>query len=251
MAIDPADIRIGTAGWSMPSDPSEPAIRRYGRAFAASEINSSFHRHHRAGTYDRWARSVPLEFRFSSKLPKTITHEARLELSASLPILDRYLAELAELRFKLGPLLVQLPPSFAFEPGIVASFLEALRERHEGPVACEPRHVSWFEPDADDLLVAHRVARVAADPAKVPAAAEPGGWPGLAYLRLHGSPRVYYSSYEDASLDALATRLCELAAGDAEEVWCIFDNTASGAAVGNALQLQRLIRTQRDAPPPE
>jgi uncharacterized protein YecE (DUF72 family) len=100
-------------------------------------------------------------------------------------------------------------------------------------VAAEPRHAGWFTPAADALLAEWRVARVAADPARVPAAAEPGGWPGNAYYRLHGSPRTYYSAYDAAFLDALAPRLAAAPAG----AWCIFDNTALGAATADALGL--------------
>jgi uncharacterized protein YecE (DUF72 family) len=67
----------------------------------------------------------------------------------------------------------------------------------------------------------------------VPAAAEPGGWPGTVYFRLHGSPRTYYSAYDASYLDALATRLLAAPPG----AWCIFDNTALGAATTNALGL--------------
>jgi uncharacterized protein YecE (DUF72 family) len=219
-----------------------PALVRYARAFDASEINSSFHRHHRPATYQRWAASVPPHFRFSLKLPKAITHAARLALAPSLPVLDQFLAESAALAERRGPLLVQLPPSFAFDAAVVAPFVAALRERWPGLVACEPRHPSWFTPAVDRFLVAARFARVAADPVRTPAAAEPGGWPGLVYLRLHGSPRTYYSSYDDAYLAALAVRLRRHLAGPfAAEVWCMFDNTAGSAAVPNALSLLALL----------
>ncbi|MCV4633615.1 DUF72 domain-containing protein, partial [Escherichia coli] len=68
------------------------------------------------------------------------------------------------------------------------------------PLACEPRHPSWFTPEAEALMQDARVARVAADPARVPEAALPGGWSGLVYARLHGSPRIYWSAYDDAAL---------------------------------------------------
>jgi uncharacterized protein YecE (DUF72 family) len=74
---------------------------------------------------------------------------------------------------------------------------------------------------------------------RVPAAGEPGGWSGTVYYRLHGSPRVYYSAYDEAHLRALAMRLGG-AAGGADHVWCIFDNTALGAATSNALTLPDL-----------
>ena len=98
-------------------------------------------------------------------------------------------------------------------------------------------HESWFADDVDAFLAEREVARVAADPAKVPRAADPGGWKGLRYHRLHGSPRTYYSSYSREYLEALAARL----RAETVETWCIFDNTASGAALGNALDLRDLL----------
>jgi uncharacterized protein YecE (DUF72 family) len=89
------------------------------------------------------------------------------------------------------------------------------------------------------MLRAHRVARVAADPARVPLAAVPGGWDGLVYFRLHGSPRMYYSDYAPAQLVTVARQLQSAAA--AAEGWCIFDNTTLGAATGNAMALARLV----------
>jgi uncharacterized protein YecE (DUF72 family) len=83
------------------------------------------------------------------------------------------------------------------------------------------------------MLAGLRIVRVAADPAVVPRAAEPGGWPGLHYYRLHGSPRMYYSAYSPDTLDALAQRL----AGHDGSAWCIFDNTAEGAATHDAMAL--------------
>ena len=242
-----ARIRIGCAGWSIPSaqaaafgaGPSH--LVRYATRFDAVEINSSFYRPHRETTYRRWAASVPEGFQFAVKVPRSITHARRLTESELL--LDAFQLECAELGHTLGPLLLQLPPSLQFDERVVAGFLNMLRTRFEGDVVCEPRHASWFSDEADALLAKHRVARVAADPAVVPRAAEPGGWDGLAYYRLHGSPRVYYSAYDDAALEALASKL--RSAGRRGIVWCIFDNTAAGAATGNALHLrERLVSAQ-------
>ena len=85
----------------------------------------------------------------------------------------------------------------------------------------------------------HRVGRVAADPVLHLSAGAPGGWRGLTYYRLHGAPRVYYSSYQ---ADALAGLKERLALDDADAIWCVFDNTASGAAAGDALALKAILR---------
>jgi uncharacterized protein YecE (DUF72 family) len=235
---------IGTAGWSLdrryashfPDAGSH--LQRYSRSLNAAEINSSFHRPHRPSTYERWAASVPEDFRFSLKLPKTITHERRL--AGCEDLIDAFLAEAAGLGHRLGCLLVQLPPSLAYDGKIVRGFFKALRKRTSITVACEPRHASWFEETADRALTKLRVARVAADPARGAGADEPGGWPGLVYHRLHGSPRMYYSDYSGEFLAALAARLADSAGGGVPS-WCMFDNTMSAAATGNALTLRDLL----------
>jgi uncharacterized protein YecE (DUF72 family) len=199
----------------------------------ASEINSSFYRPHRARTYERWAESTPPSFRFSVKIPKTITHELRLAGAES--DLDAFLADATALGDRLGCLLVQLPPKLELDVEIAERFFTAVRQRFQGGVAVEPRNASWFGEEAERLLRAHSIARVAADPARVPNAAEPGGWPGLVYFRLHGSPRMYFSPYTADFLDSLAAKIIEEA--QRVPVWCIFDNTASGAAALDALSL--------------
>lgn len=240
--MDEPASRIGTAGWTVPASVADAfprdgsGLERYSRRFDCAEINSSFHRSHRPGTWRRWASEVPDGFRFAAKLSKEITHKRRL-IDFEEP-LAAALAEMEGLGDRLAVLLVQLPPSLAFEPSVAESFFTALRARWDGHVACEPRHPGWFEAEADSLLEDRRVARVAADPAKVPAAAEPGGWRGLAYYRLHGSPVMYRSSYDDGRLEAYAGRLRSAEV----PTWCIFDNTASSAATGDALKLKGLLQ---------
>lgn len=237
-------ILIGCAGWNIRRDMAQhfPAagthLQRYASRFPAVEINSSFYRPHRTSTYARWADSVPADFRFAVKMPKQMTHELRLQVPAEL--LDKLLAEVSGLGAKLGCLLLQLPPSLQFDAAVAGEFLAALRARTPTAVVCEPRHATWFTPEAEVLLREHKVGRVAADPTCVELASLPGAWDQTAYYRLHGSPRTYYSAYDADYLAALAK---QLTASPSEQVWCIFDNTALGAATENALQLQRLLES--------
>lgn len=232
-------VRIGTAGWSIARDSAArfPAVgsglERYAAVFNAVEINSSFHRPHRISTWERWRDSVPDDFRFSVKIPKRITHELRL--AECDEALDTFVSEAGTLGAKLAVLLVQLPPSLAFDEKVAARFFSRLAASSQAAIACEPRHASWFSDEADALLVRHRVARVAADPVKHDRAEVPGGWRGLSYWRLHGSPVIYRSSYEDRIEDYAAALRSEAAVG--AETWCVFDNTASSAATRDALAL--------------
>ncbi|CAN5385668.1 DUF72 domain-containing protein [soil metagenome] len=227
---------VGTAGWAIPravadAFPSEgTGMARYASRFRAVEINATFYRPPRFSTLERWAATVGPEFRFSLKVPKAISHEARLVDVG--PALEAFMALARVLDDRLGPLLLQLPPSLGFDP--VSAGAVCGRLTGSGfAVACEPRHASWFTPEVDGWLAEHRVARVAADPAKHSGAGEPGGWRGLSYRRLHGSPRMYYSAYGEA-----ITPLAEAIRADgAKQSWCIFDNTASGAAAADALAL--------------
>jgi len=231
---------IGTAGWSIPAmnrdafGAGDTGLARYATRFGGVEINSSFHRPHRRETWARWASSVPAAFRFAAKLPKTISHERKLVDCDDL--VGRFLDEVGGLGDKLAILLLQLPPKLAFDPLTAKPFLAALAASSRAKLVCEPRHASWFEPACDILLERLGIARVAADPAVVPAAAVPGGWRGLGYWRMHGSPVMYRSSYDDGRLDGYAAFLrVERDAG--RPSWCIFDNTAASAAAGDALGL--------------
>lgn len=144
-------------------------------------------------------------------------------------------------------LLVQLPPSFAFQAEAVERFFALHRDMFNGAVVCEPRHASWFTPDADHALATRRVARAAADPARLPHASYPGGWLGvdgdgrgaLVYYRWHGSPRMYWSRYESAWVQARGDEVALWPVGT--DCWCIFDNTAGGQAISNALELQSIL----------
>lgn len=237
-------VVVGCAGWSLPRavqhhfGPGASHLARYASRFAVTEINSSFHRPHKRSLYEKWAAAVPDGFGFCAKLPKTITHERKL--AGCEDLLATFLDEAGSLGDKLHCLLVQLPPTLELDAAPAQIFLRQLRDSFHGALACEPRHASWFTPEADALLAAFEVARVLADPVRHAPGRAPGGWQGRVYLRLHGSPRMYYSSYEPELLQALAARIAQAVAAGAE-VWCIFDNTASGAATGDALTLAKLL----------
>jgi uncharacterized protein YecE (DUF72 family) len=238
------DVHIGTAGWSIPRAAASrfgsagTHLERYSRRLRCAEINSSFYRPHAAATYAKWRNSTPPDFRFAVKLPRTITHELKLK-DTRAPFVT-FLAQTDGLAEKRGPILVQLPPSLSFDASVVSRFLDVVRKVYPGPMVCEPRHATWFSPAVASLLNRYRVSRVAADPPPVSAATAPGGWPHVAYFRLHGSPRTYWSRYDPNVIATLAMTVRSLAT--AAEVWCVFDNTASGAAIENAWELQeRLI----------
>jgi uncharacterized protein YecE (DUF72 family) len=121
-----------------------------------------------------------------------------------------------------------------------------MRDRLPGSIVCEPRHASWFAGDAEQALRAFGIGRAAVDPAVVPAAATPGGSDTVVYVRLHGSPRIYWSPYDD---EALWEWLAAARQHPARERWIVFDNTAAGAAWADAVRMQTLARVSASPGP--
>lgn len=237
------NIRITCAGWTVAKEHSHlfptqgTHLERYSALFDSVEINATFYHLPKAETFAKWRDTMPESFRFAVKMPKDITHIGRLRDLTKLPVFLERVAVLAE---KLGPILVQLPPSLSFDSAVAEPFFSTCRAGHEAAIVLEPRHLTWFAASALALLEKHRIALVAADPAVNPAGTVPAAWAGLQYYRLHGSPQMYYSNYGEDYLEALNAKL--QAVSVQVPVWVVFDNTASGAAVGNGLHLKALIQ---------
>jgi uncharacterized protein YecE (DUF72 family) len=139
-----AELRVGTAGWNVSQGckgrvgGAGSHLERYARVLNATEINSSFHRLHRRSTYEKWARATPDDFRFSVKVPKSVTHSSQLARYE----LDRFIEECAGLGAKLGVLLVQFAPRKIFVESDAKVLFGALQQKTSAALACEPRHAS-------------------------------------------------------------------------------------------------------------
>jgi uncharacterized protein YecE (DUF72 family) len=232
-------IRVGIAGWSNP-----PAERRrragaqshlsyYAQQFNCVEINSSFYREHQRKTYERWRDSTAARFRFSVKMPRSITHESALRRTRRE--VSQFFSTIQGLQPKLGAVLIQLPPGLEFAASTARAFFESLPRLPDTFFVCEPRHMSWFSERADAVLCRANVSRAAVDPAVVEVARVPGGDRRFSYFRWHGSPHKYYSSYGAEQLTTFAATVCER---ESKQAWCIFDNTARYAAWQNAVSIK-------------
>lgn len=221
-----------TAAWSIPKKVASrfagegSGLARYASLFNGVEINSTFYRRHKPSTFARWADAVPDDFQFAIKIPKEITHtRGMMDIGGPL---DTFLDDIAPLGTKRGPLLCQLPPSAAFDAEQFGLAFKTIRAAHSGQIVIEVRHKSWASAEAKDLLKTYAIDRVLADPAAV--------WPvddfaeAPRYVRLHGKPKIYYSSYTEDEIAAFSKLLTP-------DSWCVFDNTASGAAIENALTM--------------
>ena len=236
----PHPIRIGCSGWNYahwrngvfypPRCAARNWLRFYARYFDTVEVNSTFYRLPRASSVARWVEESPPEFTFAVKVSRYITHVKRLvDAHEHLPLLFERIAPLRASP-KLGPLLWQLPPTFARDD---ARLREALAQfprelRH----AVEFRHDSWFDPQTLELLADHGVALVVAGS---PVESEAG----FSYVRFHRGLRGRRGNYSDAELAEWAEMLRRRAArGD---VYAYFNNDWEGFAPRNASRLRELL----------
>lgn len=243
-----ATLWIGTSGWSYPhwrgvlypeGAKSADYLGLYARVFPTVELNASFYRMQQAATYGKQAAAVPEGFVFAVKAHRSITHEMRLEgVEARW---REFVSSAMALGKKLGPVLLQFPPSFRCRPDLLEAFLgERQRDAGEAPrLAFEFRHASWFESGILDLLRAHGAAMVLADSSRYPRA------PleitaRFTYLRFHGPEALFASSYSATQLREWARRIREWISGGLD-VYAYFNNDAEGCAVRNALMLRQLV----------
>ncbi len=236
-------IYIGTAAWNIPKMFSHlfgtaavyPILKRYASVLNAVEINSSFYKDHLPKTYARWSNLVPENFRFSVKLSRVFTHEQKLQVEKN-DVRDS-LSAIQELGAKWGVLLIQLPPKLQFNEKIVRRFFENIRSVYSGHIALEPRHQTWTDRSAVQVLQDFQLSKVCADPERCEIADEYCGWQNLKYYRLHGTPEIYKSNYQKERLNLISQDIQKCNS----ETWCIFDNTTFGFASENAIMLQKLI----------
>jgi uncharacterized protein YecE (DUF72 family) len=167
----------------------------YAARFSAVEINATFYRTPAPESVAKWAAATPPGFVFALKAPRRITHLRRLH-DVGEP-LERFLEAARALGPKLGPVLFQLPPTFAKETDRLAALLSALPP--ETMVALEFRHPSWFADDVYALLARRDAALCVAD-------TERGTTPDVA-TAAWGYVRLRDVDYPDAELDAWARRL--------------------------------------------
>lgn len=210
----PMQYFIGTSGWQY-SDwrkrfyPENINIAQqlayYATQFNAVEVNSTFYRFPARSVVINWARSVPTDFTFVIKIPRYFTHLKRLKADEDFLNKLEYLAgSLFPLRGNLGCLLLQLPPNFACDikrlEETVSGFSIAFRNVS---LAVEFRHQSWFSEEIFSFLTEHMIASVIND--------SPGTWPSsqrmssnFAYIRFHGSQKLYSSNYSLRKLEQWA-----------------------------------------------
>jgi uncharacterized protein YecE (DUF72 family) len=247
--LDRDNIRIGTSGWSYKEwervfypDSKTPKLSYYSSVFNTAEIDSTFYTNPSKGMVLGWVKNTPKDFEFSVKLPQTITHKKKLDLRAGAEIdLLEFLDLIDPLREagKLGPLLIQLPPSFSKNNlDDLEEFLKSLpHNKKHYMFAIEFRNKSWLNEVGalNRLLSRHNVARTVVDEPLLPVDLTPTA--DFSFIRWHGrGSRPWYNyRYNNEEIEPWTERVKEQAQ-KTKKVYGYFNNHFHGYAVENSLE---------------
>jgi len=232
-------LNVGTSGWQYrdwrpgiyPAGlPQRLWLERYAEHFTTVEVNNAFYRLPERRTFEQWRERTPAAFRFAVKMSRYLTHVKRLTDPAE-PV-ARFLDRAAGLGDKLGPVLIQLPPTLKANPGALDDTLS--RFPRDVRVAVEPRHDSWWTDEVKAVLERHNAALSWADRKGRPLSPlwVTADW---CYLRLHEGRATPWPRYGHTSLTSWVKRL---PAG--REAWVYFNNDQHGAAPRDAATFAHL-----------
>lgn len=244
------ELFIGTSGWSYNEwagvfypDSKTNKLSYYSKTYTTAEVDSSFYAYPSKGLVLGWARYTPDNFVFSVKLPQLLTHEKRLDLDKGVEAdLVRFLSLLKPLLAsgKLGPVLIQLPPSYSFQTdfGKLKAFLE--RSPEDVKFAVEFRHPSWLKEEVWSLLRSKNVANVIVDEPLLPP--DTVVTADFAFVRWHGrGSRPWYNyRYSDKELDAWVPKVKDITSR-AKQTFGYFNNHFRGFAVENSLKMMEKL----------
>jgi uncharacterized protein YecE (DUF72 family) len=242
---------VGTSGWQykhwnarfFPEDlPKKDWLKYLSSKFKTVEVNTTFYHMARVTTFQKWAKEVPRDFLFTLKFYRRFTHIKKLNFDKEeLDILKAFIVNGSELGKKLGPILIQFPPSFKKNLEKLEYLLIQIRKierknKLKLRLACEFRHISWFNEETYEFLRKHKVAFVITNspawPSKVIKTAD------FVYMRFHGRTKLFASNYTKEELKDWAKILKSL---KAKEIFAYFNNDANAYAADNALYLQKLM----------
>jgi uncharacterized protein YecE (DUF72 family) len=233
---------VGTSGWQYrdwrgvlyPQDvPQRLWLETYGERFGTVESNNAFYRLPSPETFVSWRERTPHGFVMAVKASRFLTHIKRLA-DPEEPV-ERLMTAVAGLRDKLGPILLQLPPTLKADPGRLDRCLGCFPGRAR--VAVEFRHASWWTEETRKILEARGAALCWADRLGRPQNPfwDTAPW---GYVRLHEGRATPRPSYGDTSLKTWARRVREAGWRDA---YVYFNNDPNAAAVRNAERFAKLI----------
>jgi uncharacterized protein YecE (DUF72 family) len=214
--------------------PQKEWFKFYTEKFNTLELNVTFYRFPVLKSLEAWYDTSPANFSFAVKVPRLITHYKKFSDCSRL-IDDFYGLVTKGLKEKLGPVLFQLPPKYAYTKERLELIVGSMRKEFKN--AIEFRDESWWLPEVFNSLKKEKIIFCGIDHPALPN--NPVITNKTVYYRFHGRPRLYYSAYKKNDLKIIADSL--LANNKVTEAYIFFNNTATQAAIKNAMSLKKYI----------
>ena len=245
-------IFVGTSGWQYlhwkekfypKSLKPEDFLSFYSQHFSSVEINSSFYHFVKKETFEKWrTKVVNKKFIFALKLHRLFTHIRKLNIKKEdEKLLEEFLKNSALLRENLGPFLIQLPPTFKDKEKIKI-FIKIFKKiskkifKKIPKIALEPRHKNLINDNFFAFLKKEKIAFVISDSSRWPTKIVKTA--NFVYLRFHGKPQLFVSSYSREELKKYAIEIKKL---KPKIIYAYFNNDARGYAVDNAKMFSELL----------
>lgn len=242
------NYRVGTSGWSYnhwkgvfypETLPASRWFGHYAEHFDTVEVNVTFYRMMPEKTFQGWRDKAPSGFRYAVKMWRQVTHRKMLkEVGAEV---SDFLKRAAQLGDRLGPILIQLPPSFALDLDRLERLLPLLSDEFE--YALEFRHPSWFTEPVYDLLRERQIALCIFHHVKIQCPRVVTA--PLVYLRFHGESGRSSGKYSTKHLREWAKFVRECS-NSGHHVVAYFNNDVKGYAVENAREFRALVSERQN-----
>jgi uncharacterized protein YecE (DUF72 family) len=244
-------IHIGTSGWSYKHwkgiyYPSEMKaadwLTWYAETFKATEINGSFYRLPTQETVIKWAKQVPADFVFCPKMSRYLTHMKKLR-DPEEP-LERFFTIFEPMKEKMGPVLIQLPPSLKFHYDLAEYFYALLKKKYRAyEFVVEIRQDTWLQQDSLTLMTKYNIGFVISQSGNQFPYSEIVTAKNI-YVRFHGPEALYASSYSEEMLQEFAGKFKNWIK-EGHIVWAFFNNDVFGYAIENAKRLMQILNKEQ------
>jgi uncharacterized protein YecE (DUF72 family) len=213
--------------------PQRQWFEYYSNRFHTLELNVTFYRFPQLSFLENWYAKSPDHFLFSVKAPRLITHYKQFKETQEL-LNDFYITVRKGLREKTGPILFQLPPQYHFTEERLELLIRSIDNSFSNII--EFRHATWWQDHVKSVLADNNITFCGISHPKLPD--EPVVNTELVYYRFHGIPDIYYSAYPDKELKRVAETIRKNKI--AKNIFIYFNNTATGAAIQNALAFEKM-----------
>lgn len=241
-------IHTGISGWSYQDWKgifypeklkSTDWLAFYAKAFSVTEINSSFYHLPQQKTVENWVNKVPDDFLFCPKMSRYLTHIKQIHEPEET--LERFFRVFKSMQLKMGPVLIQLPPSLIFDYSRTEHLYTVLSTQYSNyTFALEARHATWLTEESIALMKRYNIVFVISQSGH--------GFPygehitsDNVYVRFHGPGVLYKSNYSMEMLEYFAVQFKKWS-DQGQTVWAFFNNCYYGNAINNAHTIMELVK---------